>query len=112
MSQFIWIASFAVAAILNAVMDRVENEGFYQSIFRDKKSSFWYKRDSWNKATKVFGWKFDAWHLSKSLMLVFIAIAIVLYKPIFNPLYDFGLAGLTWIVVFNLFYNRIFKVKP
>lgn len=105
----IWIPSIAIAAILNALMDRVENENFYQSIFRDKPTKFWYKRDSWNKAKTIAGWKFDAWHTAKSLMLCFFSIAVVFYKPIFNPLYDFGIAGVTWIVVFNLFYNRIFK---
>lgn len=105
----VWLIGVGIAAILNALMDKVENEGFYQSIFRDKKPEFWYKRASWNKAKNIAGWKFDSWHSAKSLMLVFLCLSIVLYKPLWNWKIDFGIAGMTWVIVFNLFYNKIFK---
>ena len=102
---YLWLAFIAVAAIFNAAMDKVENENFYTSIFRNLNPNFWYKRQSWNKAKKIGGYKFDAWHLAKSLMLLMLFLPygfLISWK-------FFGIAGLTWIVVFNLFYNRIFK---
>lgn len=107
--NWLWLVFVAIAAVFNAAMDKVENEGFYRSIFRDLKTSFWYKRDSWNKAKNIAGYKFDAWHMAKSLMIFSLCAAIVFYKPIWNPLIDYGIAGVTWIVTFNIFYNRIFK---
>lgn len=106
----IWVSSIALAAICNAVMDKVENENFYTSIFRNLNPNFWYKRQSWDKARKIGGWKFDAWHVFKSLMLGFLTIAIVSYEELFAWYYDYAIAGGIWIFFFNLFYNRILKV--
>lgn len=113
-----WILAVILAAICNAVMDRTENESFYTSVFRKKNKWFWYKRESWDKAKKIFSWKFDAWHIFKSLMLLFWTIAIILYghswrlqfgSEVINVLKDVALAGAAWIVFFNLFYNKILK---
>lgn len=108
--NFLWIVFVGIAAILNAVMDSVENEHVYATIFKNKNPAFWHKRYSWDKAKKIGGWKFDSWHVAKSLMLGFITLAIVFYKPILTHwTLDFSIAGVTWIITFNLFYNRIFK---
>ena len=53
----------------------------------------------------------DAWHLFKSTMIVLIGLSIVLYTPFINPLVDFVIIGIGWNVAFNLFYNKIFKLK-
>lgn len=94
-----------IAAALNAVMDILENENFYSSIFRDYDNSFWYKRESWRGARKVFGWKFDGWHCAKSLMVVFLAFAILTYSEVFSPLYDLLLIGAIWNLVFGFTYK-------
>lgn len=95
------------AAILNALMDRVENENFLLSIFKNLNKNFWYKRVSWEFSKKVFGYKLDAWHISKSLMIIFFALAIIFYNP-YIPVVDFIIFGIVWNLTFNLFYNHIF----
>jgi hypothetical protein len=97
-----------IAAVLNALMDRVENENFSSSVFRGLNPKWWYKRESWKHAKKVFGWKFDAWHVAKSLMIISLAFGIVLYRPILGIL-DVLIIGAIWNGTFNIFYNRIFK---
>jgi hypothetical protein len=97
-----------LAAICNAVMDILENENFSSSIFRNLNPKWWYKRESWKYAKKVFGWKYDGWHVFKSLMIIFLMLAIVLYHPILGFL-DFFLFGLVWNSVFSLSY-KLFKI--
>ena len=97
-----------LAAICNAVMDILENENFSSSIFRNLNPKWWYKRESWKYAKKVFGWKYDGWHVFKSLMIINIMLAIVLYHPILGFL-DFFLFGLVWNSVFSLSY-KLFKI--
>jgi hypothetical protein len=97
-----------MAAVLNALMDRVENENFSSSVFKNMNPKFWYKRESWKTANKIFGWKFDAWHVAKSLMIISLAFAIVLYRPILG-LVDVLIIGLVWNGTFNIFYKRVFK---
>jgi hypothetical protein len=107
---WLWIIFVGIAAILNAVMDSIENEHVYATIFKNKNPAFWHKRYSWDKAKKIGGWKFDAWHVAKSLMIFSLCAAVVFYKQIWNPLIDYSIAGGTWIITFNLFYNRVFKI--
>lgn len=97
-----------LAAVFNALMDRIENENFFESVFKKLDQRFWYKRESWKYAYKIFGYKVDAWHLSKTLMVVFACLSIVFYNP-FIPIADFIVLGVLWNLTFNLFYNRIFK---
>lgn len=101
----------ALAAICNAFMDATENENFYESIFKVKNAKFWYKRESWKYATKVFGWKFDAWHVFKSLMIIFMCLAIVFYKSVFAWWIDFLIAGAVWNIVFVFVYHKIFRIR-
>lgn len=105
---FLTYIFIALAAVCNAFMDKVENENFYQSVFKHLNPQFWYKRVSWQYAKKLFGYKFDAWHLAKSAMIVFWALAVVFYHP-FIPIIDFVVIGIIHNIIFNLFYNHIFK---
>lgn len=97
-----------IAALCNAFMDIVENENFEKSRLSKLNQKFWYKRESWKYAKKIFGWKFDSWHIAKSLMIFCFAFSMVFYKP-FIPFLDFSVWGIIYIFTFNLFYNRIFK---
>ncbi|MBX3253904.1 MAG: hypothetical protein KF862_07150 [Chitinophagaceae bacterium] len=114
----------ATAAMLNAFMDRIENENFYESIFRNWNERFWYKRTSWKYAKKIFGWKADAWHIAKSLMIIFVLTAIstadysteirfwingLFETKIYGVALNLLLFGTTWNLTFNLFYNKLFK---
>ncbi len=102
---------FAIAAFFNAVMDTLDEGHFQTSIFSGMDPNFWYKRESWNKAKKIFGWKFDAWHIAKSLMVISLSIAIVLYKETFNFWLDIIVLGAIWNGSFNLGYNHLLKRK-
>lgn len=103
-----WLLFIALAAMLNALMDRVENENFSASVFRNLNPKFWYKRESWKWAKQIGGYRLDAWHLAKSAMLVLLITAAVAYSKVINWYIDVVVAGGVWILVFNLFYNKIF----
>lgn len=104
-----------LAAFFNAVMDATENENFYESIFKQLPVQFWYKRESWKHVKKVLGYRTDAWHLSKSLMILCFAGAIISFSWPVEKWQDvaFYLAiyGIIWNVAFWLFYTVLFKVK-
>lgn len=104
-----------LAAFFNAVMDAVENENFQESIFRKLPRQFWYKRESWKYAAKVFGYKIDAWHLSKSAMIICFVLAIIFFDMPVKKWQDVAVyvivGGLVWNFFFWLFYHVIFKIK-
>jgi hypothetical protein len=74
-------------------------------------------RNKWQLGEKENGEKFflsstmlsfltDGWHLFKALMLLFISLAIVTYKPIFGY-FDIILFSIIWGVVFEMFYTKL-----
>jgi hypothetical protein len=102
----------ALAAVLNAVMDSVEYEtAFEKSIFNRYNPKWWCKSISWKYVKFIPFTKYrpDAWHLAKSGMIVFLLLAVVVYTNDFIPFMDFVLLGLIWNMIFNLFYNKIFR---
>jgi hypothetical protein len=110
-----------LAAFFNAVMDAVENENFFESIFRNLNQKFWYKRESWKYAKKAFGYRFDAWHTAKSCMITSLCAAIYI-EQFSNQIWHTGLlfidigidiiiAGVIWNLAFTLFYHKLFNVK-
>jgi hypothetical protein len=111
----ITVAFIFLAAFFNAVMDAVENENFYESILKNMPVQFWYKRESWKYVKKIFGYRPDVWHLSKSLMLFCFAGAVISFNlPVLKwqdvALYVLAF-GFIWNATFWLFYNVIFRVK-
>lgn len=127
---------WCIAPILNAIMDLVENENFTRSIFyrtkrfyflgkfysAEKWNSLWYKRESWKTAKKLFGYKFDAWHMIKSTMIYVCLIASSVIIPItgltfhtnsiaLNIIIEIVLRVVLWNVLFSLFYHKIFRSK-
>lgn len=116
-----------LAAICNALMDKVENEIQYNtSIFRRFKTpEFWCKTKSAHSVNLIPGTTYrpDAWHISKSLMIIFLIAAIVMFTPsisthlkpffqwyvLMGTLIEILLFGTIWNVTFNLFYNKFFK---
>lgn len=101
----ITIALIVLAAIFNSVMDCIENEHFYSSVFKDFNERFWYKRISWRYAKMIGGYRLDAWHLCKSAMIINMCIAIVTYHVIIMPLVDLIILGIVWNLTFNFFYK-------
>lgn len=101
-------------AIFNACMDAFENENFFESIFKRWHQRFWYKRESWKWAKKFFGYKVDAWHLSKSLMILCFAGAVIAAK-LDPPRHGWPVIllniGLLWNLTFYLVYHKVFGIK-
>jgi uncharacterized membrane protein len=107
-----------IAAICNAICDRLENKvSFNGSIFYKKDITFWCKELSWNRAKRIFGYKIDAWHLFKSVWICALLLAVCINICFFNDvmpeflnlLIIFIASGTIWNVTFNIFYNRILK---
>ena len=110
-----------LAAFCNSVMDTLSTR-YYVSIFGNfKNRQFWdwnmSWRNKWQWGEKENGEKFflsstilsfltDGWHLAKSLMLAFVSLAIIFYKPIFGQV-DVFLFCIIWGVVFEVSYNKI-----
>lgn len=109
-------ALFICAAFFDACMDAFENTpNFNESIFKNWNKKFWCKDESWAYVRKILGYRFDGWHIVKSLMwLCVIVAAIVAWyapKPELPWIIHFcGLAG-TWNLAFPFFYHVIFKIK-
>lgn len=102
----------AIAAFFNGCMDTFESTPkFNESIFQNFDKHFWCKDVSWQYATKIFGWKADSWHISKSAMIFCIVGAIILFQPHFHWWIHFILFGIVWNVIFVITYHGLFKVK-
>ena len=103
---------FGLAALFNSIMDTLEEGHFGKSVFRNLNPKFWYKYESWKYAKKIFGYPVDAWHISKSLMIICLAAATAPSVTIFPHYWlNFAALGVLWNLVFNVFYNHILK-KP
>lgn len=98
-----------LAAACNAVMDILENENFSSSVFKNLNPKWWYKRESWKYAKKIFGWKYDGWHVFKSTMIVLLVGATVLYSSVFDPWIDFFVMGAIWNGTFSFTYKQLKK---
>lgn len=118
----------SLAAILNAVMD-VGQFHFSSSIFRNWNPKYYDGSISWkNKYVDWDGgdkrrkkWFFgllnvpvqftDAWHLVKSLMIICLVSAVIMYEPVFKNYQwiDFFLFGSVWNISFMLFYDVAFR---
>ena len=127
-----------IAGILNAVMDKIAFN-YSSSIFKNLNPKFWNVKESWKNQWKwplepynswyYFGlytprykehfpysntflvWATDAWHLAKALMLGFIMLSIVAYKPMFGWLIDAFIFYCAFTVAFTYFYSYILKAK-
>jgi len=99
-----------LAAICDALMDTLKDH-YIDSIFKNLKKEVWNAEISWKYCKKYFGYHMDPWHYSKSCMIILVSLAIVLYKPLINPIADFFILGILWNLVFNVFYTHIFISK-
>lgn len=125
------ILFLALAAACNASMDVVSFH-YDKSIFKNLKRQYFDPSLSWrNKyikgnpdyGRKTIFWTMvtlhpaftDFWHLMKSLMVIFICIALLfplehcIKNNYFNLISLFVIYGFIWNMVFNLFYNKILK---
>jgi hypothetical protein len=74
-------------------------------------------RNKWQWGDKANGEKFflsstmlsfltDGWHLAKALMLLFLSLAIVFYKPMLGY-FDICIFCMTWGIVFEFCYTKL-----
>jgi hypothetical protein len=112
-------------SFFNSVMDATENEpNFNESVFRNWNPKFWLKTVSWQYARKLFGYKFDAWHIAKSLMIIsfggvvisavcFGANVLAMPETKWFPVAIITMPALCiiWNGAFYVFYHALFKVK-
>ena len=127
-----------LAGIANAIMDTTQFH-FEQSIFRKLNKQWWDGTVSWKNKyinrvvrcgkRKILNGLFnypvlltDAFHLFKSLMIIFICLAVVFYTPISvkfiafdhkicNILIDFVILRSSFGLGFVMFYNWILRKK-
>lgn len=117
-----------LAAICNAVMDTLMHH-YYKSIFKKYDPQFWNPYLSWkNKYVdwdggdhrmKGFVQVSDAWHIFKTLMIVFICISVASFpmmpqicisdSQFLNYSIYIAIFGVAWNISFNIFYNKILK---
>jgi hypothetical protein len=112
------IIFYSLTIFFNACMDAFENENFGESIFKRWSKKFWYKRESWKWARRVFGYKLDGWHICKSLCIIFFVSAALAFRFEWDmqvkwqdiTWYLFW-AGAIWVFEFWIFYHKLFKIK-
>jgi hypothetical protein len=112
---------FTLAASCNALMDTLQHH-FYVSVFKGLNPFFWNPEKSWNNSKYIpyTKYKIDAWHLSKSSMIVLLAASIITFEypkfllgvnSFFSFIFLMSIYGTLWNLTFNLFYNRLLKSK-
>ncbi len=116
------LLAIILAATCNAVMDTLAHH-YGTSIFESLSVHYWYPNMSWNNKYKnknvseglrfkfPFAWManfLDGWHLFKMLMIIFIFIAIMFYKPHFHWAIEGAIFYIAWNGTFELFYQKIF----
>lgn len=85
------------------VLDR----NFFESRFKNLPQAFWYPHRSWKVAPKIFGYRVDAWHLLKSLMVVALICAIIFHRSALSWYWELLIGGGIWNGTFTLFYHVI-----
>lgn len=105
-----------IAAVCNAVMDKTQFH-YHKSIFKTLNPYFWNGEISWRnkyinrdplQGLKSIPVQFtDAFHLFKSLMIIFFAVAVVTYNQMINSIIDLLIMGACWNGTFNCFFNKI-----
>lgn len=132
MLSILSLVFWALAAVCNAAMDIVSHH-YYQSIFHHRNKGQYYNpvyswKNKYNCSDPDLGRKrwfwglltvhpafTDFWHLMKSSMIVCLAFSVTFmtYSDVpfkwYNILAVVGLYGLIWNLVFNVFYNNIFR---
>ena len=97
------IILLAFAALFNSIMDKCETViSFNSSVFKKFNPSFWCKAISANKPLLKFThYRVDAWHLSKSMMVICVCAAMS------DNVYQFVILGIVWNVIFNTLYKAL-----
>jgi hypothetical protein len=127
--MFLNITLLVLFYILKAVADKISFH-FYDSIFYKlpkKCHDYWNPAESWDNkwldndkdngerfygSSTVFVMFTDAYHLIKFIQYVIISLLIVLNaKPIFHPVIDFPIYLFGGLIIFELFFSKVFKKR-
>ena len=103
----------AIAAICKALSDTLDHH-FFTSIFKNKKQSFWNPNVITKTGKQIFGYPLDVWHISNSIQILCWLSLMPVYKFVYKSVLphwslDVIVAGLFFNLVFNIFYNKIFR---
>jgi hypothetical protein len=91
------------AAFFKAVCDSMEHHPDVWPF-----TAFWNTRHPGNdKVKRVFNYPLDAWHLSNTLMISSFLWGIVISQN--GNWWGFLIMGVVYNIVFNLFYNKVFR---
>lgn len=111
-----WFLFVALIAAFKAVSDTLADH-FTISIFKNLNAAFWDKETA-SRTAPFFRWKFiktryrvDAWHLSNSAWICLALALPFVHEETFHPLLEYPTAGALFILVFNLFYNKLLIKK-
>jgi hypothetical protein len=100
------IVFILIAALFDAMRDTIQHH-FKKSIFncKNQKWNDFFNMEVSNKKDFIpyTKYRFDGFHVSKSLSIIFLVLAIVGFNLLLVILF-----GCLWILSFNLFYNDIF----
>ena len=103
------ILIIAFAAICKAIADTLDHH-FDTSVFRDKPRSIWDPNQVHRSVRMIFGYPLDAWHIINSAQLGCWLLLPLVYRPLLPSKWmDYGAGALIFIIVFNTFYNKIFR---
>lgn len=99
---------FLFASIFDACKDTLKDH-FSSSIFKNLNPNFWNPAISYRLST-FSTYRFDAWHICKSITIILICFAIVSFKPITNYLLlDVAIFGMVWNGMFEIVYRCLRK---
>ena len=106
------VLCIALSGFFKAVSDTLAHH-FSRSVFRWKDPRFWNPEVSWKEAKvlRFTKYKWDAWHISNSLMIICFIVAAVIHSPLFAWYIEIPIGGVIFNIFFNVFYNKILLKK-
>lgn len=101
-----------LAAIFKAIADTLQHH-YSTSVFRKLPYQYWNPNESWKYIKFIPLTKFrpDAWHLANSAMIVSFILAVIFYEQQLKWFWELAIAGVSFNVIFGLFYDLILRRK-
>ena len=93
-----------IAAVAKAAADTISQHPD-TSVFKNRK--FWIGE---GKILPFTSYKVDGWHFANSIMISSFT-ALVFSNITYNIYLTYAILELEFILIFNLFYNKIFRIK-
>jgi hypothetical protein len=98
-----------MAAICKALADTLDQH-FDKSIFRHKNRKYWDPNVNIKSAPQIFGYPLDVWHIANSIgIFSWLAIPHFYNQQLRYWWLDYAAGGMIFIIVFNIFYNKLFR---